>query len=114
MTRHLSFATPVPTEVLDLMDRMICDTSVEVISAFAPALLRHDMLAALPALKNIPVLVLVGDKDVLTPPEHSEAIAEALPEAAHVVVPDSGHMVILERPDEVNRQLRELIRRAGE
>jgi pimeloyl-ACP methyl ester carboxylesterase len=114
MTRHLSFATPVPTEVLDLMDRMISDTSVEVISAFAPALLRHDMLAALPALKNIPVLVLVGDKDVLTPPEHSEVIAEALPEVAHVVVPDSGHMVILERPDEVNRQLRELIRRAGE
>jgi pimeloyl-ACP methyl ester carboxylesterase len=53
MTRHLSFATPVPTEVLDLMDRMISDTSVEVISAFAPALLRHDMLAALPALKKI-------------------------------------------------------------
>jgi pimeloyl-ACP methyl ester carboxylesterase len=112
MTRHLSFAAPVPTEVLDLMDHMISGTSVEVISAFAPALLRHDKLAALPALKNIPLLVLVGDKDVLTPPEHSEAIAEALPEAEHVVVPDSGHMVILERPDEVNRHLRDLIRRA--
>jgi pimeloyl-ACP methyl ester carboxylesterase len=112
MTRHLSFAAPVPTEVLDLMDRMIAGTSVEVISAFAPALLRHDKLAALPALKNIPTLVLVGDKDVITPPEHSEAIAEALPEAEYVVVPDSAHMVILERPDEVNRHLRELIRRA--
>jgi pimeloyl-ACP methyl ester carboxylesterase len=113
MTRHLSFAGPVPTEVLDLMDQMISSTSVEVISAFAPALLRHDKLAALPTLKHIPVLVLVGDKDVLTPPEHSEAIAEALPEAEHVLVPDSGHMVILERPEEVNRQLRNLIRRAG-
>lgn len=114
MTRHLSFAAPVPTEVLDLMDRMISETSVEVISAFAPALLRHDKLAALPVLEEIPTLVLVGDKDVLTPPEHSEAIAEALPEAEFVVIPDSGHMVILERPDDVNRQLRELIRRAEE
>ena len=113
MTRHLSFATPVPTEVLDLMDRMIGATPVEVISAFAPALLRHDKLAALPVLKIIPTLVLVGDKDVLTPPEHSEAIAEALPEAEYVVVPDSGHMVIMERPDEVNRHLRDLIHRAG-
>ena len=114
LTRHLSFASPVPTEVLDLMDRMITETPVEVISAFAPALLRHDKLAALPVLKNIPTLVLVGAKDVLTPPEHSEEIAAALPEAEHVVVPDSGHMVMLERPDEVNRHLRELIRRAGE
>jgi pimeloyl-ACP methyl ester carboxylesterase len=114
MTRHLAFAAPVPTEVLDLMDRMISETSVEVISAFAPALLEHDKLGALPVLKNVPTLVLVGAKDVLTPPEHSEAIAEALPEAEHVVVPDSGHMVILERPDEVNRHLRELIRRAGQ
>jgi pimeloyl-ACP methyl ester carboxylesterase len=113
MTRHLSFATPVPTDVLDLMDRMISDTSVGVISAFAPELLRHDKLAALPVLKSIPTLILVGDKDVLTPPEHSEAIAEALPEAKHVVVPDSGHMVILEHPDVVNQHLRELIREVG-
>jgi pimeloyl-ACP methyl ester carboxylesterase len=113
MTRHLSFATPVPTEVLDLMDRLISETSVEVISAFAPALLRHDKLAALPALENIPTLILVGDRDVLTPPEHSEAIAQALPKAEHVVVPGTGHMVILERPDEVNQHLRELIQRAG-
>ena len=102
MTRYLSFASPVPAEVLDLMDRMISETPVDVITAFAPAFLDHDKLDALTALKGIPTLVLVGDKDVLTPPEHSEAIAAALPDAEHVVVPDSGHMVILERPDVVN------------
>ena len=48
----------------------------------------------------------------MTPVDHSEEIAAALPDAEFVVVPKAGHMVNMERPDVVNRQLRRLAARA--
>ena len=113
LTRRLAFGSRDVSPVLvEVMERMINATSVEVVSAFAPAFLSHDKLDALANLRDVPVLVLNGSKDVLTPPDHSEAIAEALPDAEHVVLPGAGHMVMMERPELTNLYLRALIGRA--
>ena len=61
----------------------------------------------------MPTLVLTGEKDTLIPKEHSERIVELLPDAELVVVPDAGHMVLLERPDAVTAALTELLGRAS-
>jgi pimeloyl-ACP methyl ester carboxylesterase len=53
----------------------------------------------------VPTLVLVGDKDPLTPPDRAEEIASAIPGARLVVVPDCGHMSTVEQPEAVNRAL---------
>jgi pimeloyl-ACP methyl ester carboxylesterase len=47
----------------------------------------------------------------MIPKAHSELIVERLPEAEYVVVPDAGHMVLLEKPDEVSAALNSLLRR---
>lgn len=62
-----------------------------------------------PGLKAIrcPTLVLVGDEDAITPPFMSEDMAEAIPNATLVVVPDCGHLSTLERPEAVNAALRD-------
>ena len=52
-----------------------------------------------------PTLVLVGEGDQLTPPKLSEEIAGAIPNSRLVVVPGSGHLSTLERPDAVNKAL---------
>jgi pimeloyl-ACP methyl ester carboxylesterase len=57
-----------------------------------------------------PTLVLVGDSDELTPPHLSEEIAEGIAGARLVVVPDSGHLTTLERPQPVTRALVEWLR----
>jgi pimeloyl-ACP methyl ester carboxylesterase len=54
---------------------------------------------------DVPVLILVGDEDGLTPPADSEAMAAALADARLVRVAGSGHLLPLERPDEVAEQL---------
>jgi pimeloyl-ACP methyl ester carboxylesterase len=54
---------------------------------------------------------MVGDRDRLTPTDHSRAIMERLPDAEFVVVPSTGHMVMLERPSLVNLHLRTLCNR---
>ena len=57
--------------------------------------------------------MLTGDKDKMIPKEHSELIVERLPDAEFVVVPDAGHMVLLEKPDEVSSALTALLRRVA-
>ncbi len=54
---------------------------------------------------TISTLVLVGDTDAVTPADHAEEIAAAIPGAKLVVIPDCGHASTLEQPDAVNRAL---------
>lgn len=65
---------------------------------------RPDARAHLPALR-CPVLVLVGDADLLAPPACSQEIAALVPQAELAVLPECGHMLTLERPGEVNARL---------
>jgi hypothetical protein len=57
---------------------------------------------------------MAGDADLLTPSEHSIAIAERLPDCELVIVPDAGHLVMLEYPELVNGYLAGLLERAAE
>ena len=52
-----------------------------------------------------PTLVVVGEQDVLTPPDRAAEMVKALPDARQVVVPDCGHLSTLEQPDAVTRAL---------
>ncbi len=53
------------------------------------------------ARAGVPVTVLVGTRDRLTPPGHAEELATAVPAAELTTVDDLGHMLPLEAPDEV-------------
>ncbi|MDR7521712.1 MAG: alpha/beta fold hydrolase [Armatimonadota bacterium] len=57
----------------------------------------------------IPALVVVGEEDVLTPPEASEAMVAAMPNARLVRIPDAGHLSNLEVPEAFNRAVREFL-----
>jgi len=71
---------------------------------------RPDSFAVLGRI-SIPSLVLVGDEDPITPPAESEAMAAAIPGALLRTVQRAGHLVTMEKPDEVTRALRELLDR---
>jgi pimeloyl-ACP methyl ester carboxylesterase len=62
-------------------------------------------------LKNltVPTLVIGSEKDRLLPVVSSRRIAGAAPNLAAFVELSGGHCAMLERPDEVNKQLRWLI-----
>ena len=54
----------------------------------------------------LPTLVVCGEKDVMTPPSLSQELVEKI-EGAHLAfIPDSGHMVHLERPLELAEAIR--------
>ncbi len=105
--------TDVSPSLVEFVETMAANTPIDVMAEFFDTFAGHDKLAALQALRGLPVLVLVGSLDRLTPVAHSRAIAEALPEAELVVVEGCGHMVNLERPPVVDLALRTLVGRAA-
>ena len=113
-TRALSFASSdVDPALARYVDSMIAGTPVDVIAEFYPALAGMDETGSLTPMRDIPTLVLTGDKDTMIPKEHSELLIQRLPDAQYVVVPDAGHMVLLEKPDEVTAALSVLLRKVG-
>lgn len=114
IVKRYSFGSrDVDPAVARFAERLIEGTPIDVVAEFYPAFQEHDKAAALQVFAEVPVLVLAGAKDLVTPSSHSEAIAALLPDAELVVVPDAGHLVMLEHPDLVNGRLTELLARVG-
>jgi pimeloyl-ACP methyl ester carboxylesterase len=67
---------------------------------------RPDLRAPLRDLR-IPVLIACGREDQVTPPALSRALASVIPSAHLAVVDRCGHMLPLERPDELAALLRQ-------
>ncbi len=114
LIKRYSFGSrDVDPAVSRFAERLIESTPIDVVAEFYPAFTEHDKSGALPAFRDVPVLILAGDKDLVTPSSHSEAIADVLPDAELVIVPDAGHLVMLEHPETVTDRLADLLVRSG-
>ena len=56
-------------------------------------------------LIDVPTMVMVGDRDPLTPPDHSREIASAVNGASFEIVTECGHLSPIEQPDRVSEAL---------
>jgi pimeloyl-ACP methyl ester carboxylesterase len=80
-----------------------------VLEATKPGVLFADLNAcntyqnALPAAVqlDIPVTLILGERDMMTPAKAGKALAAALKNARTVILPGTGHMMMVERPDDV-------------
>jgi pimeloyl-ACP methyl ester carboxylesterase len=72
---------------------------------------RPDSFATLRSV-DVPANVLVGAEDVLSPPTDAHAMAQALPDATLVTVPEAGHLTPVESPADVATALQRLLARA--
>lgn len=69
---------------------------------------RRDATPLLPTIA-VPTLVLGGEYDAISPPVEMQAMAEAIPGARWVQIPNAGHMAPCENPDAVNHALAEFL-----
>jgi pimeloyl-ACP methyl ester carboxylesterase len=110
LTRRYGFGTQRPSPALvSYVERMNSTTSTEVIARYLRTLYTHARVLALAALRDVPVLLICGDRDYLTPVAQTRAIARVLPDARLLVVPDAGHVALLEHPDTVDTALDEFL-----
>src|SRR3954462_5803735 len=56
---------------------------------------------------SVPATVILGERDMMTPLKAGKALAAALPNSRTVVLSGAGHMMMVERPDELLAALQE-------
>ena len=98
-TRLAFGARPVPADV-ELTRSMISAMSPAALSELVMALLDFDVHDRIHDIA-LPTRVVVGTRDVLTPPRMARVMATRIPGAELTVWPGCGHMVMLERPTEL-------------
>ena len=112
VTRRLAFGTEVPQEYVDFTDEMLAATPFDVVADFFPGFDGHQKYSALETIGTVPTIVVAGGRDQITPFAHSKRIADRLPDAELVELPEAGHMVLLEFHDEVSKALERLVEHA--
>lgn len=90
------FAAANPDRVRWLRD-MMASHSPEGYASCCTAIERMSIVDALSSV-TAPTLVIAGADDLSTPPDHGRRIADAVPGARLVVVPDAAHLGNVERP----------------
>src|SRR3954468_3198288 len=60
----------------------------------------HNALGAAAQI-NVPTPLILGERDMMTPAKSGKALAAALPNSRTVVLRGAGHMMMVERPDEL-------------
>ena len=92
--RAMILETPPETAMADLAGLAVRDEGFEALSGWEK-----------------PLLVVVGDEDVIAPASDAEAMMAVATKASWVrlvTVPEAGHLVPLERPDEAAQALRDI------
>ncbi len=91
------------TEVAQDLWQDLRKSRVTTIEALARWLCDADLTADLRKVQ-VPVVVMVGSRDVVVPPLHQIALVKALPRCRAVIL-DAGHLPMLEAPGTFNRFL---------
>lgn len=96
-------------EVVDRVRMMIERQTPDGLAAAVVRL--RDRPDSTPLLRDIdvPVLVVVGEEDVVTPPAEAEQMRAQLPNAHLVRIPDAGHLASLESAAAFETALRQFV-----
>ena len=114
VTDQFAFGDDVPAGYIEFVDEMLSSTPFEVIAEFFPSFGTLDKFETVHALGEVPVAVICGTDDRLTSVGHSRKLQSRIPGARLLECQGAGHMVILERHEQVDAELDQLLAAAGE
>ena len=110
--RWLVFGKQVDASWVALTAAMVGSASLSAIGGFRPAVQLHHRVDALAKMSHLPVSVLVGSHDRLTPSACAETIVAELPDAELLVCEGAGHMLPIECPEVVTDAIAAVIVRS--
>lgn len=99
---------PHPSHI-ELVRKMMGECPPETRLDAPSVLVGLDLTHDLPNVR-VPTLVIGGTADVLTPPFEAKQMARLIPGARLELMPGGGHMLMLERTDEVDRLIADFAR----
>ena len=95
-----AFSDQTPERIVSLAKTRMSETRPEIIHGDYTACNQFDILDRISEIR-IPSLILCGEQDRLTPIKYAHYLDEHIPETTLVLIDGAGHMVMLERPQEV-------------
>lgn len=96
-------------EVIQATREIICRTNPCGIAAALRGMAERPDSSAVLSTVTVPALVVVGEDDVITPPDEVAALAGTLPSSRFATIPQAGHMAPLENPAAVHQAIAELL-----
>ena len=106
-----AFSKKTDRDLIETVKRQVLETKSQIAVADWEACDAFDCRARLEEIQ-LPTLVIVGEEDKLTPVWYSEYLWEQIQGSALEKIPDSGHYVMLEQPDQFNKVLHSFLKRA--
>jgi pimeloyl-ACP methyl ester carboxylesterase len=111
VTRRMAFGSDVPASYVDFASEMLAEIPLEVVADYYPAFVELDEYHALEIISTVPTVAVGGEKDMITPIEHTARIIELLPKAETIRVEDCGHLGMIEKHEIFNGALDRLLAR---
>lgn len=109
VTDRYAFGGDVPSDYVEFVYDMLDSTPFAVVADFYPAFASLDHYDHVEVLGRVPTAVICGTDDRITSVGHSRKLHSRIPGSSLLECEGAGHMVILERHEEVNAELDDLI-----
>ncbi|OPY76479.1 MAG: AB hydrolase superfamily protein YdjP [Syntrophorhabdus sp. PtaU1.Bin050] len=98
---NYAFSRKSPEKLKEKGFRDMMQSKAETIYNDFVACDHFDAMNLLKAIQ-VPALIVCGEDDLLTPPKYSEYLHEMIDNSRLALIENAGHMVMLEKPEEVN------------
>jgi pimeloyl-ACP methyl ester carboxylesterase len=109
VTDRYAFGGEVPSDYVEFVYDMLNATPFAVVADFYPAFASLDHFDHVEVLGRVPTAVICGTNDRVTHIGHSRKLHSRIPGSSLLECEGAGHMVILERHEDVNAELDDLI-----
>jgi pimeloyl-ACP methyl ester carboxylesterase len=96
------FGPTASEQLMNACRQVMLNTLPAVILGDYSACNQFDIMETLNKI-DLPTLVVSGTADKLTPPKYGEYLCEHIPGANHSIIIDAGHMMALEKPEELTK-----------
>jgi 3-oxoadipate enol-lactonase len=101
-----------PEAVEDIRTVIARTTPLSIAGTLLALASRTDTTPSLSSI-GVPTLILVGERDVTTPPSASEAMHAKIPQSEIYLIPGAAHMSNLENPKAFNERLLAFLQRVA-
>ena len=108
--KALSFSPDPNPRLVHLFNKRLAETRTSVLRGDFLACARFNLANTFAFIKT-PVLVIAGAQDQMVPLRYVQLLTKKIENAELVVIPDAGHMLMLEKPDEVAASLKTFLER---
>jgi pimeloyl-ACP methyl ester carboxylesterase len=106
--RYVALSPSASPATVAFCERIVLACRRDVRAACGATVSELDLRASIASL-DVPAVVIAGARDKLTPPVHTQRLAEALPRTVqYIEIPRAGHMTPVEAPGDVTAAIRSL------